>query len=154
MDTTQLLIRPAIAEDAAYILSSWTRSYHRDFIGNFFRPWELYLPAARDRIANILARDTTNVIVAVQPEEPDIILGYLVWEEDSNNQNIIHYVQTRGGWKRKGIAKFLLRKAGIDVQKPLFVSAVTDIISCIACTCDHKHTNRTKYTIVQGDFTD
>ncbi len=141
----QLLIRPAIAEDAPYILSAWTRSYHRDFIGNFFRPWELYLPAARARIADILARDTTNVLVAALPDNPDFIVGYLVWEEDSNGKSIIHYVQVKGGWKKRGIAKFLLRKAGIDIREPLFVSCVTDI-------CHHLKQGK-KYQINLGDFT-
>lgn len=141
-----LMVRPAIAEDAPYILTAWTRSYHRDFIGNFFRPWELYLPAERERIADILSRDTTNVLVAVLPEDTSFIVAYLVWEEDSNGKNIIHYVQTKGGYKRRGIAKFLLGKAGIDIREPLFVSSITDI-------CRHfKDAN--KYQLIQGDFTD
>lgn len=58
----------------------------------------------------ILAQESTVTLVAVLPDDPSIILGYLVYEP-----GILHYVFVKEAFTRIGIARSLYDRAGLPM---------------------------------------
>ena len=96
--------RPLAAEDRAFVLSSWLRSYrYGSSFGRSFRNAEFF-PGHHDVAERVLARSST--VVAHLPDSPGVILGFLVHEPA-----VLHYVYVKEQFRRLGIAWTLLAAA-------------------------------------------
>lgn len=46
--------------------------------------------------------------VACLKDDPDVILGYSVWQDDIDDEKILHWLHVKGGWRNIGLGKSLI----------------------------------------------
>lgn len=105
MTNVPMKLRAMVHEDRHLILSAWIHSFYRSsstpmqFIShNTFTV--LYGPV----LDKILSR--SQVLVAVAPEDPSLIIGWVCFEKDAG---VVHYVWCRDPYRRQGVASEMLR---------------------------------------------
>ena len=123
-----VVIRDALAPDADQMTRWWGISLRKDNPNYFFQTWESFYEQQDHLIELILSRDTVFSLVACSPEDPSLMLGFLVFELDSNGKKFIHYIFVERGFRKLGIAKLLLAKAEIDLERPIVVTHVTNLL--------------------------
>lgn len=100
---SNLKIREGVADDLLFILRTWASGlyYGNDFYKkidktDYFEKYPIILQ-------NLIGR--SSVHVACLSEDPDIIVGYVVF-----TSNVLHYVYVKKAWRKLGVAKSLLPK--------------------------------------------
>lgn len=124
MNTTllnEITIRKGVMDDdhdKPYIFSTWLKWYkgHSSFArdirnGIFYREHHRILDS-------ICARESTRVLCAVFSNEPQVILGYLVYEIIESNP-VIHFAFTKKEFEKEGIFRRLLEKSEMDFLGPI-----------------------------------
>jgi GNAT superfamily N-acetyltransferase len=92
-------LRPACADDRNYVMATWLRSYVDSMPRSVTLPRRLLWTEHDRALKQILARPAARVLIAHPVGEDSIILGWLCAEGD-----VVHYVYTRDGCRRQGIA--------------------------------------------------
>lgn len=97
-------IRDGDVKDEAFIFNSWLRSYKtsQDAKGV---PDEMYYKGQHKVIEDTIA--VSNTAVSYHAEDPDHILGYIVYEYDEPSTCIIHWVFVKKPFRENGIARKL-----------------------------------------------
>ena len=101
--------------DERFIYATWIKSF-RD--SSFCRavPAPIYERSQRQRIGNILSRDTTYILIATPKDTPELILGYLVGE----SPNVIHYLYVKKDYRQLGLTdKLFWFKDGWSADEPI-----------------------------------
>ena len=70
-----------------------------------------YFKIQHDVIAKIVQRPECRVYVACDPEDPAHIYAYLMCEELAPNWLILHWIYTKGAFRKWGLAKSLIAHA-------------------------------------------
>lgn len=109
-----LVVRPAKREDLGYVRASWCSSYAEHTAVRMLshappseiqkRWWSLTESLCQ----------TGRVLVAVHPEAPDHVIGWLCYEPTTPRR--LHYCHVRRTFQRLGIASRLLAEAGVDLH--------------------------------------
>lgn len=92
--------------DVPFIYAQWLRGL---YYGN---PWfreidqKVYFDKYHKIIETLLARDSVQVRIVCLKEDADVILAFIVTED---NGSILHWIFTRPVWRRIGIAKELVK---------------------------------------------
>lgn len=107
-------IRQGVVDDAAFIFSTWLRSYAGSSYFARKIPRKTFFAYHHQIIERIIARNAT-VLVATPEDDPSTILGYLVHEGP-----VLHYIYTKGPFRRLGIASRLIKESGLDLNKSQF----------------------------------
>lgn len=100
-----IALRPMVDSDKNFVLAtmlrglyygnSWFSEIEKSvFMGNYHRTLE-----------RLLAKDTTQVLIACLKDDTDIILGYSVLTPTTN---VAHYVHVKPSWRGIGIARSLV----------------------------------------------
>lgn len=105
MTTAKFNIREATGNDLPFIYATWLESYRYD--SNFGKSHRNTIFFEDYRKVVDLLLSTSQVFVAVAENDPDIIYGYLV----SEGNQTLHYVFTKGPFRRWGIADALFDHA-------------------------------------------
>ena len=110
-------INPLANQSRDLICKSWSLAHRQSFFAGTL-PDDLYFPAQLEQINRLL--DTSKVLLAQDPEDPQVQYGYLCYQEPRDPQYgpVIHFLFVKEDWRRYGIAKDLLAHAGIDLTKP------------------------------------
>ena len=110
-------IRPAQENDKPFIYSSWLRHYkNRSYFAKRIRT-SIYYKWHHLVVEKILDRPTTKVLIAHPPGEPEVILGFMVLE-DQGDGSVIHFCYIKPQFKRMGIARKLFKD--FDLKEPIF----------------------------------
>ena len=115
--------------ELGFVYDSWTRAVARDSI---WQPLVGKRGVARTPVPPSLSlyyHDITlkkllpkcTLLGACDPDDLDVILGYICYEPD-----VLHFVYVKGGFRRMGIGSRLLREAGIDISEDVIVSHRTE----------------------------
>ena len=109
----RIAIRRMEPQDQPFIFSSWLKSYKKnsDFAKHI--PDGPYYKNHHALIEHLLKKPSCIVLVAHAGDDLDRILGYLVFE-DTDSGHLIHYVFVKEAFQGSGIAKALIKYAGID----------------------------------------
>jgi hypothetical protein len=100
-------------KEQSFLFDSWLRSLkpsrHTGPI-----PANLYWPTYRAVIEQLLERWGVQVIMAYDPDDepPNDLYGYLVYE-DGFDRPVVHYAYVKDEYRKKGVLKYMLKKAGI-----------------------------------------
>jgi hypothetical protein len=107
-----VLIREATAEDLPFIFGTWLNHFHGNSYfakrirnGVYFRYHHLLAE-------RILSRPTTRVLLATLSDDPLVILGYLVVEQNAK-EHVVHFAFVKKPWQRMGLARDLVSEAGV-----------------------------------------
>jgi len=100
-------IRSAKPADINFIYATWLNSQKYDTALGLSCRKALFFEQYRLVIDTILASEATQVLVAVLPENEDVILGYLVFQ----TPDTLHYAFVKEAFRKLGIAKQLIEKA-------------------------------------------
>lgn len=98
-------VRPARRSDAAFVASSWLRSY-RDAPAVVAVPSRTYFYWQHRVVEALLARSA--VLVACSPDDPDTIVGWAC-AEAMEGALVLHYVYVKHDFRRYGVARALVR---------------------------------------------
>lgn len=132
MNTAALQYVPAhfrepTADDVAFIYNSWLKSFR----GN--SAWAKDIPAQifYDNHKRVLARilGESGVVVACNPESPEQIFGYGVYQPTSAHVAVVHFVYVKHPFRRLGIGRAIhqtaLRLAEHDDSLPSVATHIT-----------------------------
>lgn len=101
-------IRNALPTDAAFVFSTWQKSYRNG--SGFIRrvSGKIYYDAQREVIEALMRRPSTTVAIACNRAEADQIYGWICAEKH-NNAVVVHYVYVKSMFRGQGIGKALLK---------------------------------------------
>ena len=119
----QWVIRKANPSDISFIYSTWLKSYrHNSAVGKSGIRKSVYFENYREVVDHLLQKST--VFVACLPDELDVVLGYLVFEE-----RVIHYCFVKEAFRLLEIATDLIRFADFPQNKETYYTHVTNNLS-------------------------
>lgn len=136
-------IRPLHRRDAAFVHDSWLREMAADLeIPKEELPRRRFWQAHAPRLRALVARPDTTVLVAHAPGAPDDLIGWVAF----TGPDRLHFVYTRGGFRRGGVARALLAAAklppetvcthytavGINRLKPMFARLLLQLDEAMA----------------------
>lgn len=98
-----LLVRSASQDDLPFFYSTWLKGLRWGNPMFELIEQEKYFKNYTKVIDMLLERPNTEVRVAVLKDDPEIILGYSIFEEGR-----LHWVHVKKAWRRMGIAKMLV----------------------------------------------
>ena len=107
-DLEQLIdVRPAYENDRAFILATWLRGLY--YGNSWFKEIQkdVFMQVYHGVIDNVLKSEHTIINVAVLNEDPDIILGYSVLNNQHLNP-VLHWVIVKEAWRKMGIARHII----------------------------------------------
>lgn len=111
---TKILHRPMQDKDRNFVLNSFLCSYRKSPTAVNIRNKEYY--SLHGRLVNaVLQVETTKVLLACNPEDPDQIYGYLIYD-DSNLVKTVFYCYVKLPFRRQKIARGLLQEAKFDLD--------------------------------------
>lgn len=104
-------IRPPTAEELPAVYESWAGTFKRSRSAGCI-PNHLFAEVTFTAISQLLARGM-KVLVLVANSHPDVVLGWVAYEQDTrSDQVIVHYLFTKDGFRQRGLAKTLLARIG------------------------------------------
>lgn len=99
--------------DEAFLLSTWMKSFRDSGVVRAV-PTPVYNIGQRTRIMKLMRQPDTKILVACDDDTPEFVYGYMVY----GSNNTVHYLYTKGQYRKYGIAKELLRE--LDSTQPVF----------------------------------
>jgi GNAT superfamily N-acetyltransferase len=114
-DNAKIVLRAAQATDKGFILNSW-------LVGNYWGNWffnqmnqDLYFKVYTEVVSRLLFNPLTRVDVAALSDDPNMILGFAVY-----NGPTLHWIYVKKDYRSKGIANLLIKDKSIQ-----FVTSTT-----------------------------
>lgn len=108
LGTEDIVLRPFIPDDKAFVTQSWMRSYWDGAIARDHRiappTYNLY---QRRIIDDIVARPNAVGVIAHPQGDVDVIIGWIIFEVD-DPLRVVHYIYVKEAFRRLGIAKRIL----------------------------------------------
>lgn len=95
-------ITPGTEAARNWILSSWLRSNHDGGNGFWRSATDQVYWFNQSLLASKLLRES-ETLIATLAGEPDLFVGYVVWQRD-----VLHYVYVKAAYRRDGVASRLL----------------------------------------------
>lgn len=109
--TVAFTVRPACTDDVGLILNSWLKSYRQSEAARTVTN-EIYYSeniGEKARIVSLMRKGQT--LVACDPTEQDIVFGWVC--ADAVIPPVVHYVYVKSPYRRRGLARKLLKAAGV-----------------------------------------
>ena len=112
------VLRTHTEDDIPFILNSFLLSYHKN---SFYThvPNEIYFPNQTAIINHILR--TSNVLLAVYPEDTQEIISYILFE-NYNNNFLLHFIYVKAMYRNKDVATSMLNTV-LAATKPKLIVA-------------------------------
>lgn len=123
---SSLAFRRAQEQDMRFVVRSWVDSYRTAYAAGLIqmRTWREVM---EPQVQAVLDRPGCRVWVAYAPDEDDDRADLYGWcaAEPEHDQPLLHYVFIKHAYRKMGIARGLLRKAGIDPERPFTYTCKT-----------------------------
>lgn len=105
VDPSLFAIRSGVLSDKNFIMASWLRGlrYGNRWFGLIVA--DKFFKAYQNVIEAILSNPNTRVNVVCLKEDPDVILGYCVYSDDT-----LHWVFIKKAWRKIGLANAIVPK--------------------------------------------
>ena len=98
-------IRDFKEDDTNFVISTWLRSYYSNKTG-YKESSKVYYPEHQKQIKKLWNDGKLVCLVAVSPEDEEVILGFAVFGMDYT----LHYVCVKEIYKKLGVGKGLLKR--------------------------------------------
>lgn len=102
-DSNLIAFRDAVMADKPFILATWLKGLRFGNIWYRLIEDKVYFKVYHAVIESLLAKPGVVIKVACLKEDPQVILGYVVYEGPK-----AHWVQVKKAWRNIGIARTLL----------------------------------------------
>jgi GNAT superfamily N-acetyltransferase len=113
MAITTRMMKP---NDLNFVFDSWLKSWRSNKYAGVI-PNNLYYSTYRSTIEGLVGRGA-EVVVAVNSEDEDHILGYVCFETTPDGFSCIHYLYVKDPYLKRGVDAILLEQ--VKGQKPGF----------------------------------
>lgn len=135
--TAPWCIRTANGSDLNFIYSTWLNNYRSDSrIGRSVRKG-IFFSEYYSVIDKILGKNSTHVLIAHPPNEPNVITAFMVYEDSIDDTPfVLHYAFTKEVFRNLGIAKSLFLKAKSGEGATVFTHHTRTIDSLLEKYCD------------------
>lgn len=119
--TDTLSFRNAVPDDFPFIYDSWRRSAstHLDHAHLGAKPGTRFHATKFNAVFNEVQKkllSLSNILVATDVEDPDAIVGYLVYQV-AEGRTHLHYLHVKKTFWRKGVGRALLSQISIDLNR-------------------------------------
>lgn len=125
-------VRHELPGDRNLIIASWLKCYRRHafFTRNISNT--IYYDWHQRIIKRLFSRGAVAHIAALQ-EDPVVILGYLITENDESNKHnpIVHFAFVKYPFRYSGVLRQLATSAKLDPSQPLFYTHHTNELTPI-----------------------
>lgn len=118
-ETPETLIRNFNKDDTAFVFQSWLKDYRRNSqfakrirSSDFFQYHHKILE-------RIFERETSQTLIACDPETPKVIWGYITIEKVPG-LDLIHYIYVKDSFRGYGIGGKLLKESGFSPNKIIY----------------------------------
>jgi len=100
--------------DMNFIIQSWLKSLR--VASPFYRsiPKQMFYEAHKRSILETMDQLECSCLVASPANEPNIIVGYLVYEERSPVYAVLHYTYVKLNFREMGLANLMINKVAAD----------------------------------------
>lgn len=114
-DGPAFYLRAHTPKELPFVRDSYIKSYVRSWFGvpkisdiplQMLRPWNREQFAA---ITDTIASPDGRLVIAAAQEEPELMLGWVLWREDQPRR--LWYVYVRAGFRNHGIGTALVERA-------------------------------------------
>lgn len=115
----KVLVRQMVDGDFNFIINSWLRSYAD---GSHFCKRirnDVFYKYHHIAVTRMLSRPASKVLVACDPVDPSVILGYLSFDL-FEGKPLVNYIYVKSAFRRLGVASSLVTSAGIDLNMAVF----------------------------------
>lgn len=132
----RIAFRPVESEsDRTFVVETWLESQRASYSAGLIQMDDWY-ETMRPQIVKAMARTDMQTIVAYEHDDPDFLYGWLsadpteqrVQQRDGSYHwwpALVLYVFVKAPYRRRGIARALFRKLGVDPEKPFLYSCNT-----------------------------
>lgn len=104
-----VMLRDTKPEDASFIYSTWLRCYQDTSSWARLMPSRIFFDNHKKVIQRILG--DSHVLVAANPEDPDQVFGYIVFQASGGGVAVLHWVYVKETFRQLGIARDLFQVA-------------------------------------------
>jgi GNAT superfamily N-acetyltransferase len=111
------------AGDENFVFHSWLQSHSEDAKKQAptGKRWainpQLYYEAVRPVLRRIVGHEDTRILIAVYPDAPDKIRGWICYaEREGFPVPVLHYVYVKHTWRKLGVARQLMMAADLAVE--------------------------------------
>ena len=112
---TLVELREMLPDDFSFIRSSWCKSLRSGSYYHHSIPEKTFYAAHKAGINDTL--ENAKCLVATPANEPNIIVGYLVYEERGSDEYVVlHYCYVKKMFRMMGLANLLISIASKDRQ--------------------------------------
>lgn len=107
------------SSDQPFVYSTWLRNYkHSSYFAKRIKP-VVFFAGHHALIAHVLAKPTTQVLIAHPKNDPETILGYLVFEAANETKKpVVHFTFVKEAFRKMGVCKALFESHGINPNEP------------------------------------
>ena len=117
-----IALRRFESTDIDFFYSSFIKSYSKSGFGRSV-PANLYYDGMRRRVNRLLGDKNNGVIIACDPQVPEMIYGWLLF----GRNNIIHYIYVKANYRLQGIASMLVGAAIEELEPVLYTHRPNEI---------------------------
>ena len=123
-ETAEILVRPGEPDDHAFVMATWLRAFRHGSLHGKRLTNDVYFTNHHPLVTDIVAR--SEVWVAALPDDPRVIIGYLVTEHQGHVP-VLHFAYTKDAFRRMRVFTQLREAAGlplalmgVEVSHPTF----------------------------------
>ncbi len=136
---TSILVPPVVFREAqpadqGFIFNSWLKSFRANSEWAHAMPAQIYYDNHKRVVAQLL--HDSSVLVAANPDDPDQIFGYVVYQPTLGHVAVLHWLYVKHTYRRLGIGgevfRTALRLAQHDDTLPVVGTHFTTLWSALA----------------------
>jgi hypothetical protein len=113
-----IAIRPAEPGDTAFVIATWLHHYKDESYFAKRIKHSIFFRWHHDIVERILARPGTNVAIACSAQDPEVVFGFLVYEQ--GEKPTLHFAFVKEELRRMGIGRALFGHENLDPCKCFF----------------------------------
>lgn len=118
-ETPETSIRPFDKDDTAFVFQSWLKDYRRNSpFAKHIRSSDFFLYHHKI-LERIFERETSQTLIACDPETPKVIWGHITIERIPG-LDLIHYIYVKDSFRGYGIGKKLFDSTNINANKIIY----------------------------------
>lgn len=122
MTAAKIIVRDAVEDDVALIMSSWLRSHKQNGPQERKLTNTVYFSNHVPIVRALVAR--CPILVAELEGVRDEALGWVCYDEPDADRFVVHYVYVKSVYRKQGVAKTLLKGAGWQPNQEIEASHI------------------------------